>query len=85
MPAKLLAEEATYTHYVEQKIEEKANKLPIFDSKYHPSLIAHLVVFSSTSIWNYNYSFLIVEVHMQKQKLQGCKVNNSSVSTFFQI
>lgn len=39
VPAKLLAEETTYTHYVEQKIEEKANKLPVFDSEYcHPGI-----------------------------------------------
>lgn len=39
VPAKLLAEETTYTHYVEQKIEEKANKLPIFDSEFCLSVI----------------------------------------------
>lgn len=40
VPAKLLAEEVSYTHYVEKKIEEKANKLPVFDSKCHLPWIA---------------------------------------------
>lgn len=35
VPAKLLAEEVSYTHYVEKKIEEKANKLPVFDSMHY--------------------------------------------------
>lgn len=33
MPAKLLAEEVTYTHFVQKKLEEKINKLPTFESQ----------------------------------------------------
>ena len=39
VPAKLLAEEVSYTHYVEKKIEEKANKLPVFDSMHYVSVL----------------------------------------------
>ncbi|KAK8746935.1 hypothetical protein OTU49_016904 [Cherax quadricarinatus] len=31
VPAKLLADEVSYTHYVQKKLEEKINKLPVFD------------------------------------------------------
>ena len=33
VPAKLLAEEVTYTHYVQQKLAEKIKKLPVFESE----------------------------------------------------
>ena len=63
VPAKLLAEEVSYTHYVEEKIEEKANKLPVFDSMYY----AHYEGSSSSSnyIWQFfQYLLTLKSLHV---------------------
>lgn len=50
VPAKLLAEEVSYTHYVEKKIEEKADKLPVFDS------MCYVVVLHDSSFKEEHYN-----------------------------